>query len=115
MVMLPSEDIREITARHIHELPRPVRVLLKGLGALNKGGMQLASYLLFESGYTGELIDLGYRDAMQRRSELESFMAGEPIAAPSGIAGWQDLSEEYTSKLPALRMTAEELRILSEE
>ncbi len=97
LVILPTEDIREIAARHIHELPRPVRVLLNGIGALRKGGMQLASYLLFESGYTSELIELGYRDAMNRRAELESFMAGEAITARGGISGWQDLSEEYTS------------------
>ena len=97
LVILPTEDIREIAARHIHELPRPVRVLLNGIGALRKGGMQLASYLLFESGYTSELIELGYRDAMNRRAELESFMAGEAITARAGISGWQDLSEEYTS------------------
>jgi NTE family protein len=91
-VMLPSEDIREIAERHANELPRSVRILLKGLGAMNKGGMQLASYLLFESGYTRELIRLGYRDAMHRREELESFMRGEAVQAPGGIIGWRDLS-----------------------
>lgn len=90
-VMLPSEDIREIAERHVNELPRSVRILLRGLGAMNKGGMQLASYLLFESGYTRELIRLGYRDAMHRREELESFMRGEAVQAPGGIIGWRDL------------------------
>ena len=107
-VMLPSADIREIAARHIHELPRPVRILLKGLGALNKGGMQLASYLLFESGYTTELIELGYSDAMARRDELAAFMAGEPITQRGGISGWQDLSDEYTNKLPILKVSGQE-------
>jgi NTE family protein len=99
MVILPSEDIREITARHIHELPRGVRLLLSGMGALNKGGMQLASYLLFESGYTAELIELGYRDAMLRRDDLRDFLAGEQIRARGGISGWQDLSDEYTGRM----------------
>ena len=108
LVMLPTEDIREIAARHIHELPRPVRVLLNGIGALKKGGMQLASYLLFESGYTSELIELGYRDGMNRRAELESFMAGEAITARGGISGWQDLSEEYTKKLKVLKLSDQE-------
>lgn len=107
-VMLPSEDIREIAARHVHELPRTVRVLLKGLGAMNKGGMQLASYLLFESGYTRELIRLGYRDAMMRKEELLAFMRSEPVDAPGGIAGWQDLSEEYTSRHRILKISGQE-------
>jgi NTE family protein len=101
MVILPSEDIREIAARHVRELPRGVRLLLSGMGALNKGGMQLASYLLFESGYTAELIELGYRDAMLRRDDLKDFLAGETISARGGISGWQDLSDEYTGKMRA--------------
>ena len=108
LVMLPSEDIREIAERHVHELPRSVRILLKGLGALNKGGMQLASYLLFESGYTRELIDLGYKDAMARREEIEAFLSGEEVQTPARVSGWRDLIEEYTAKLPVLRMSGKE-------
>jgi len=104
-VMLPSEDIREIAARHVHELPRTVRILLKGLGAMNRGGMQLASYLLFESGYTRELIRLGYRDATMRKAELLDFMANKPVESPGGIVGWQDLSQEYTSRFRTLDLS----------
>jgi NTE family protein len=80
-VVLPSEDIRSIAARHAHELPRPLRLLLRGLGAMKRDGMQLVSYLLFESGFTRELIDLGYRDAMKDRDRLEAFLLDEPIPA----------------------------------
>lgn len=107
-VMLPSRDVREIAQRHIHEVPRPVRILLRALGAMNKGGMQLASYLLFESGYTRELIELGYSDAMERREELLQFLRGEPMDAPSGITGWNELSSEYTSRLPVLKISEQE-------
>jgi hypothetical protein len=37
----------------------------------------LASYLSFESGYTRELIELGYKDAMEARDALDAFMSGE--------------------------------------
>jgi len=108
LVILPSEDIREIAERHVHELPRSVRILLKGLGAMNKGNMQLASYLLFESGYTRELIALGYKDAMARRSEIEAFLAGETLHTPARVSGWRDLIEEYTAKLPVLKLSGKE-------
>ena len=106
--MLPSEDIREIAERHVRELPRSVRILLGGLGAMNKGGMQLASYLMFESGYTRELIRLGYKDAMMRREELATFMRGESLGAPAGISGWQALWQEYSVRIPKLRMPGRE-------
>jgi len=107
-VMLPSGDIREIAARHVGELPWPVRLLLGGMGALNKGGTQLLSYLLFESGFTRELIDLGYRDAMNNKDDLLAFMQGESIDANAGISGWADLEEEYTAQVKALRMPGTE-------
>jgi len=107
-VLLPSQDVREIAQRHIREVPRAVRVLLRGLGAMNRGGMQLASYLLFESGYTRELIDLGYADAMARSDELLQFLRGEPMDAPSGITGWNELSTEYTSRMPTVQLSEQE-------
>ncbi len=83
LIMLPSRDLREIAARHAREMPRPLRLLLSRLGAMrggrtHNGGMQLISYLLFESGFTRELIDLGYNDAEARREELVAFMEEAP-------------------------------------
>ena len=75
LIMSPSEDPRDIAARHVRSLPRSMRALLWGVGALNRGGMQLVSYLLFESGYTTELLDLGYRDAQRRLPELLEFLS----------------------------------------
>ena len=77
---------------------------MRGLGAMNYGGSQLLSYLLFESGYTRELIALGYEDAMTRREDLLAFMDGQPIQAPAGITGWRDLSEEYSQRVRVLKM-----------
>lgn len=105
MIMLPSRDLREIAVRHVHEMPRPVRLLMSGLGALNYGGRQLVSYLLFEQGYTRELIQLGYEDTLARREELQAFIEGVPITAPCGIVGWQDLSEQYSQRVRALQVS----------
>lgn len=103
-IMLPSRDVRDIATRHIRAMPRPVRLLMRGLGALNYGGSQLLSYLLFESGYTRELIELGYGDAIERRHDLASFMDGQPIQSPAGISGWRDLSDEYSQRLQVLKI-----------
>lgn len=108
MIIYPSRDVREIALRYLDEMPKSVRILMRVLGAMNYGGRQLASYLLFESGYTQALIRLGYEDAVDRRDELLSFMQGRPLNVPSGIVGWRDLSEEYSQRLPALRIDTKE-------
>ena len=46
----------------------------------SSSGMQLVSYLLFESGFTRALIDMGYRDAMAMEDELRAFLFDEPMA-----------------------------------
>ena len=51
-----------------------MRALLRGLGAMNRRGGALISYLLFEQSYTRALIDLGYQDAMLRREEVRAFL-----------------------------------------
>jgi NTE family protein len=60
---------------HRHELPRSLRALLRTMGASNTGGTQLLSYLLFERGFTRELIMLGMKDARARADELRTFLA----------------------------------------
>lgn len=88
LLFTPSHDVREIAQRHAGELPRSVRALLRGVGASNRGGAQLLSYLLFESGFTRELMALGYEDAMARRTELEAFLFAsemEELEAPEPL------------------------------
>lgn len=74
MVISPSEDLQEISYKHVMELPRAVRFFLRGIGALKNNGSSLLSYLLFERTYCRELIRLGYKDAMQRKDELIKFI-----------------------------------------
>lgn len=79
LIIAPKRDLREVAARHAHELPRPVRLLLRGLGGGSGHGSQLVSYLLFESGYTRELIDMGYRDALSMEEDLRAFIYDQPM------------------------------------
>ena len=79
LLVVPKEDLREAATRYVRELPRAVRMLLEGVGAYGRGGMQLTSYLLFESGFTRELIAMGYRDAMTMKDDLTAFLLDEPI------------------------------------
>jgi NTE family protein len=51
----------------------PIRTLLSAIGATERRGAALASYLLFESSYTNALIELGQRDTYARKSELMRF------------------------------------------
>jgi NTE family protein len=80
LVIVPRQDLRSVAAQYMSELPRGVRLLLRGLGAGARSGMQLVSYLLFESGFTRALIDMGYRDAMEMEDELRAFVFDEPMA-----------------------------------
>ena len=93
MVIVPSEDVRDIAHRHHQELPMALRALLRGIGGKRPRENRLISYLLFEQNFTREMIDLGYRDAMNVKVELLDFVSGADVPrlfAPSWVK--QDLS-----------------------
>jgi NTE family protein len=70
----PTRDIEPIALKHAHNLPRALRVLLRGVGASQRHGANLLSYLLFERPFCRELIALGYADGMQRKEEILDFL-----------------------------------------
>jgi NTE family protein len=74
LIVLPKEDLRKVAARHVQELPKVLRLLLQGSGKAKKSDMRLVSYLLFESGFTRELISMGYHDAMEIEQDLRAFL-----------------------------------------
>ena len=76
LVLTPSVPLDEIAVKHVRNLPWSIRFLLRSVGAMRRGGANLASYLLFERGYCNELVQLGYHDTLARREEVESFISG---------------------------------------
>ena len=101
LVILPSRDISEIARHHVASLPRPLRVLLRTMGALNTGGGQLMSYLLFQDTFTRELIAMGYQDAMKRSDDLLAFLGGYAIRSTGATAVMRRLSSREEKRAEA--------------
>ena len=77
LVIAPSQRLDDLAAKHLASLPTPIRAMLRSVGVSGEGrtarGAALASYLLFESPYTRELIALGVEDTMARQQEVRQF------------------------------------------
>ena len=88
LMIEPSQRLDAIAARHVDELPKAVRTMLGGVGVSSDKadikGAALASYLLFESGYTRELMALGYADTQRQKGSICKFfdwtLPGELLA-----------------------------------
>jgi NTE family protein len=91
LVIAPSQRIDDIAARHLGALPTTVRALLRGVGVGanghaghgGRGGAALASYLLFESGFTQALIALGVADTLARREDVIGFFGWPSASLPA--------------------------------
>lgn len=86
LVIAPSQRLDAVAARHVAELPAPVRTMLAALGVTTDmhdlRGAALASYLLFEAGYTRELMALGRADTLALRGPVCRFFGWEDSGAP---------------------------------
>lgn len=81
LTITPSKSIDEIALKHLNCMPESVRAFLRVLGVSGRPGKEsggmLASFLLFESAFTGELIELAFHDVMARQEEIKAFFYGE--------------------------------------
>ena len=91
LVFTPSRSLDQLALKHLHELPLPVRTMLGALGVTSNmadvRGAALASYLLFEAGYTQELMALGRADTLAMRAQVCQFF------------GWTDTGAEVRTQL----------------
>jgi NTE family protein len=75
LVITPSVALETLAGAFRDRLPRSLRIALGGIGGTRSGGEGLLSYLLFDAGFCSALIDLGYRDAQEKRKELATFLS----------------------------------------
>ena len=74
LLISPSRELNEMAEQHAHSLPRTIRLFYRAVGAMNRDGSALLSYLLFEKSFCRALIELGYQDTMPRSKEILQFL-----------------------------------------
>ncbi|MEX2962109.1 patatin-like phospholipase family protein [Microbulbifer sp. TYP-18] len=90
-VIEPSQSLDRLAGRKVRYLPSALRWLFRATGATTSGGgASAASYLLFEKPFLGELMELGYQDAMWEQAKLRDFLqpeTAEPETEQRGFFG----------------------------
>lgn len=73
----PSQNIAKIAENSGKEgFPKMVQFLIDGLGT-RKDTADLASYLLFHPTFTQQLVELGLKDTLERKDEIEDWLCSE--------------------------------------
>lgn len=74
LALKPSQDLSTLLSEVMQDFSYPIRHLLKGLGASDDNGLDLLSYLAFDSAYTSRLVTLGYEDTLKERQNIIEFL-----------------------------------------
>lgn len=72
--LIPSRDLGSMTAKLDEKMPTFLRYFLKSVGITGRYGLDLLSYLAFDSSYTQQVVELGYEDTMKRKIEILNFV-----------------------------------------
>ena len=73
-VLTPSVSLQALALEHHGRLPRSLRLLVGRVSGTDESGAALLSYLLFDANYCRALINLGYRDGMAARKDIQLFL-----------------------------------------
>lgn len=84
LVIHPSVDLGDAATTRFRNVPRSVQYLLRGIGADERSGSNLLSYVAFHHDYTRYLVECGYEDTMRRASDIRAFLsAAQPVGDES--------------------------------
>ena len=78
LVLRPSRDLGQMASAHFKCFPRTLQYLMRGIGASEKKGSELLSYLAFEHTYCARLLELGYEDTWAQKDEVHQFFNAAP-------------------------------------
>jgi len=77
LMLRPTRDLGKLADARTLELPGAVRFLVSSIGGSGRARTSdFLSYLMFEPGYIGLLMELGYEDTIARREEVLRFVDG---------------------------------------
>lgn len=77
MVFRPSRDVSRMAIERARSFPKLIKFLLSGLGPYEESA-ELASYILFVSDFTKDLIDLGYNDVLKQKDMFLNWLGRTP-------------------------------------
>src|SRR5213080_337047 len=87
LVIRPSVDLGALAADQFSRLPATLRYLTRGIGASPERGADFVSYLAFDPSYTRPLIEIGRRDAVAQKDEIEAFFSSRPATCTPAAGG----------------------------
>lgn len=74
LALNPSRDLGAMTKKLNDEIPKFLRYLLNSIGVTGQSGLDLLSYLAFDSSYTLQVTELGYEDTLARKNDILNFI-----------------------------------------
>jgi NTE family protein len=76
LLLRPSRDLGAMSRGYRSRLPPLLAAVVRNMGGRRVRAADFVSYLLFDHGYVGDLMDLGYHDTIARRDAVTEFLAG---------------------------------------